>query len=513
MHLSIFEIPFIQDDIVSYLASNDLKQCCLVSKAWLGFFNPYLWQSMTLWETYYQKESQNAQCLAVLQKNMHHVKTLNDLYCDHSLIAASSGVFPRLRTFISHPPIYHGLQTYNQILKLIGLHPQLHSFTLKVWDLIDPLASDLAQAIKTHPGPKEFRLFGHTLSLTAAQDVMFACRHLETLVWGLRYRGMPPELHVIELAKERDLMRATAETRIKRLDIDTLSTYSTTKLLVPLLHRCTYLEYLRFTMNCRDHWAQELAQLKSVITERCPSLKYLGLLEYPNSYFISDPVSAILSRTTRGLEFLETNIRKWTPSIVKALSDHHSHTLKSIQLTTPMPVEYFVQIASSCVNLKILRCERGLSLESFRINGKQLVKIRWNCQGLRQLQVRWGHTPADWPPRYRQELLKYMGKQIGRLANLQELEIDGKDLASLQYGRLRLGNLRQLRTLVVLDTFKDVKWSAEDAEWMLEHWPRLVRIEGREGDHLAEAFEVLLHRRPWLETPTRPIYCSIRNYF
>lgn len=170
--------------------------------------------------------------------------------------------------------------------------------------------------------------------------------------------------------------------------------------------------------------------------------------------------------------------------------NHHSHTLKSIQLTgsaRSIPIEYFVQIANSCLHLKTLRCEYGLSLASFRTNGKQLVKFRWNCQGLRRLRVRWRHPPVDWPEGYCRRLLKYMGKQIGRLANLKELEIDGKDLASLQYGRLGLRDLRQLHTLLVLDTFKDVKWSAEDAEWMLEHWPRLVRIEGREGDHLAEA--------------------------
>lgn len=83
----------------------------------------------------------------------------------------------------------------------------------------------------------------------------------------------------------------------------------------------------------------------------------------------------------------------------------------------------------------------------------------------------------------------------------------GGDLAALQYGRLSLENLRQLRTLVLLDTFKDVKWSVDDAEWMMEHWPRLTLSEGREGDHLAEVFEVFLQRRPCLDRPTRNKYC------
>ncbi|KAF9325758.1 hypothetical protein BG006_010768 [Podila minutissima] len=298
---------------------------------------------MTLWRTYHHTESEKTECLAVLQKNMHHVETLNDLHCDRALFTISS---------------------------------------------------------ETHPGLKEFRLFGHTLSLALAQDVMLACRHLGTLVWVFGFRGMPHEPHAIELAKERELTRTTVETRIKRLDIHSVSTYLETKLLIPLLRRCTNLKCLRFTMNRLDHMGQELAQFKSVIMERCPSLKYLGLLECPIGYFIGEPGSAILSRTTGGLEFVETNIRRWTPPIVQALSDHHSHTLKSIQLTgsaRSIPIEYFVQIANSCLHLKTLRCEYVLSLASFRTNGKQLVKFRWNCQGLRQLRVRWGHPPADWP--------------------------------------------------------------------------------------------------------------------
>lgn len=62
MHLSIF-VPFIQDDIVYDLTSSNLKQCCLVTKAWLGYFNPYLWLSMLLGRTYGREESDNAGCL------------------------------------------------------------------------------------------------------------------------------------------------------------------------------------------------------------------------------------------------------------------------------------------------------------------------------------------------------------------------------------------------------------------------------------------------------------------
>ncbi|KAG0337620.1 hypothetical protein BG000_005208 [Podila horticola] len=512
MHLSIFEIPFIQDDIASYLTNKDLKQCRLVSQAWLGYFNPYLWQSMTLGRSYHHPESKKAERLAVLEKNMHYVKTLNDLHCNHTLFITSPGFFPRLQTIVCYPTIYDKLETYNRVLKLIGLHPQLRSVTLKVCEMTEPLASNLAHAIETHPGLREFRLFGQTVSLTLAQDVMFACRHLETLVWGLAFRGLPHAPHVIELAKERELMRATSETRIRRLDIRYLSTYLEEKLLIPLLHRCTNLERLRFTLNRIYHRSSELVQLKAVIQERCPGIKYLSLFDATFFRYECTPQSAILSSTTGGLEFFETNLKRSSLETVRVLLDHHSHTLKSIQLTGPaqsIPIEHFVQIANSCLHLETLRCEYELSLTSFRTNGKQLVKIRWNCHGLRRLRVRWGLPPADLPAGYYRHLLKYMGKRIGMLANLQELEIDGKDLVSQQYGRLGMENLRQLRTLVVLGTFKDVKWSAEDAEWMLEHWPRLVRIEGREGDHLAKAFEVFSLRRPWLDRATPPTYFTI----
>ncbi|KAG0036125.1 hypothetical protein BGZ82_004674 [Podila clonocystis] len=516
MHLSIFEILIIQDDIASYLANKDLKQRCLVSKTWLGYFNPYLWQSMTLWRTYCLEDHVRTQCLAVLEKNMHHVKTLHDLHCDHTLLTTSSGLFPWLRTFICKPSIDHNQETYNRALKLIGLHPQLHSVTLDVWEMIDPLASDLARVIETHPGLKEFSLFGSTLSLPLAQDVMFACRHLEILVWGLRFHGVPHATHVIELAKERELTRTTSDTRIKRLDIRYSSTYLETKLLIPLLHRCTNLERLRFTLDRQDHRHPELAQLKSVIQERCPRINYLGLIERYIDRYNSDPNSEILSSTAGGLEFFETNLTIRSPPIVRALLDHHSRTLRSVQLTGSMqsiPFAYFAQIANSCLHLETLRCEYELSLVSFRSDDEPLIKFRWNCQRLRRLRVHWGLPPADWLARHFQQLLMYMGEQIGRLANLQELEIDGKDLASLQYGRLGLGDLRQLRTLIVLDTFEDVKWSAGDAAWMLEHWPRLTRIEGREGDHLAKAFEVFSRRRPWLDRPTRPTRCNFKISF
>lgn len=72
--------------------------------------------------------------------------------------------------------------------------------------------------------------------------------------------------------------------------------------------------------------------------------------------------------------------------------------------------------------------------------------------------------------------------------------MDRGDLAALQYVWLALLNQRQPRILVILYTFKDVKCDVDDAEWMMEHWPRLTRIEGREGYHLVEVFGIILLR-------------------
>lgn len=90
----------------------------------------------------------------------------------------------------------------------------------------EQLASNLAQTIETHPGLRELRLFGHTIALALAQDVIFSSRNLETLVRGLGRRGLPHEWDAIELAKARELTKATSDTLIKNLDIRYMSVYS-----------------------------------------------------------------------------------------------------------------------------------------------------------------------------------------------------------------------------------------------------------------------------------------------
>lgn len=86
---------------------------------------------------------------------------------------------------------------------------------MDVWDINEQLASDLAQTIETHPGLRELRLFGHTIALALAQDVIFASRNLETLVSGLECHGLPHERDAIELRKARELTMTTSDTRIK----------------------------------------------------------------------------------------------------------------------------------------------------------------------------------------------------------------------------------------------------------------------------------------------------------
>ncbi|KAF9358463.1 hypothetical protein BGX26_001683 [Mortierella sp. AD094] len=175
--------------------------------------------------------------------------------------------------------------------------------------------------------------------------------------------------------------------------------------------------------------------------------------------------------------------KKYILSLVR----YHAKTLTAIDFSMhPLKIHYFVHLVSGLPNLRTVLSKVLLKPRSEDESDlDQVFKKDWACLGVTHLDLDLSQAckiksveDPSWKGSVADRCISYIFPQIGRITELKEWSLGGKvDLLSLDDGYLELlAGLKRLDTLR-LNRWSDYRMGAKEADWMLENWPQLRRIE------------------------------------
>ncbi|KAF9917764.1 hypothetical protein BX616_011355 [Lobosporangium transversale] len=226
-----------------------------------------------------------------------------------------------------------------------------------------------------------------------------------------------------------------------------------------------------------------------------------------------------------------------------AIINHHSLTLINFSNFQKCSIKTLSQLANGLPHLRSL--DIAIEINGSDVDGENehagadrdplndsslkvegLGMRQWTCLGLRELGLELRATGFDdhdddeggeggeerinisregawWEKPKIKEDLNEMFTQLGRLEQLQELFIQAHDninvdILALKHGYLsRLCMLKQLRGLCYEPDGHRIEWGQEEAQWMVEHWTKLVCIEMEDQEGGLFQMEMLT-LRPWI---------------
>ncbi|KAF9170550.1 hypothetical protein BGX20_008822 [Mortierella sp. AD010] len=149
-----------------------------------------------------------------------------------------------------------------------------------------------------------------------------------------------------------------------------------------------------------------------------------------------------------------------------------------------------------------------------------MSRKKWVCLRLIQMDfsIDIGHNiggveASEWKSSLEDESMNHVLTQIGRLTNLEEWSLGSNlDLLTLKGNRYlcKLTELKQLKMLRLKQAYSPYLMASEEADWIIENWPRLVHlvIDNREASRRAYESDIfstetftntLAKRRPWIQ--------------
>ncbi|KAF9203897.1 hypothetical protein BGZ49_005914 [Haplosporangium sp. Z 27] len=287
------------------------------------------------------------------------------------------------------------------------------------------------------------------------------------------------------------------------------------------MQRCPLLE----TLTTRGLQDETLSDITRVLREgRCSLLKHVEISDPEYSTHKATIIEELLcsigsmtSTTTDDTHVdrkggLVTYIQglggKWSPAIIPC----HAYTLTRLELSKSALFGLLTlsEIVYGLPKLLKLTIRIWLSSADEEVLAtKGISKLKWICNGLTDLELAFDSYPLQdvldpaWNGSCLDRSYTWLFSQIGELKMLRDLSLTSLfELLSLRSGPKyveKLSELEQLRTLR-LDIAAPRFIGAMEAEWMIEHWPRLIEvgITERYQNNLEEFCTILKDRRPRL---------------
>ncbi|KAG0366199.1 hypothetical protein BGZ54_005675 [Gamsiella multidivaricata] len=531
MDLSIFDIPLLKDEVTQYLSKQDLARSVQVCRAWSAWFTPTLWRTVN----FNNRASIAGQGLSALTRYQDHVQSI--VAFQYYLGSASMALRPfRNLQSLEHRTLQANVHEDTIVLLVIGGTPSLQRLKLTLSLVREEIQTQLIDALHSLPRLRSLALTCYQITpVGVIQRIIDSCSHIETLHLDLGSSVVKEPYSQGDDRKQcllaKRVMEQMLDTRIRRLSIRVSLASQESAILIPLLERCPLLERLEVDWL---HHPDTLGQIIDVLRRRkCPLLKHalLGAVlrfDAAEGQF-AELISALgsgerVDETIRnngcdhgyrgyGLHtFTVESILPFEQQSALALTRHHSQTMTVLDLMSlrELRIQLFVGMMEGLPRLQRLMAAVWLGHKQDGGPGMDTVfKTQWSCLGLTELrlglqlseEVRLepDHRPGNLS--VADQYIGYMFSQIGRLTQLKECNLtSGVNLLDLEKGYLtHLIKLKQLRGLN-LRRCTSCKLSVDVAQWMLDHWPRLIYLVVFAFEWPLDAGKaVLQEKRPWMQ--------------
>ncbi|KAI1314965.1 hypothetical protein EDD11_001449 [Mortierella claussenii] len=496
--LSSLDIPHIRDRICLDLSLQDTAHCVLVSKDWSIFFTPALWAHVHL--DLYNHPVKTLQLLASLQT----LRTLS--------VSQANG---------KNGPLTKELTKTLQSLS--GLH-ELH---LTVNDYI-PQA--LQKLLAVCPGCESIRLDLRLRNDIGEEDNEWSDRHRPS-------RSKPESLEIQHIRQlmtwdtghdnddDEDTIKVNTDDvfRVREFRVQFDDDEITPHVLSPFLEKCSLLEELAI------HGLSQYSCVKYVIGmlrgNLLPRLKRLDLNVADSGTSLEDQTCELLqlaghdhggNHDNSGLEslFMASN-DPFTQRCLDPLVRHHFQVLTHLLIDGHLALDAFMSLVTNLGHLESLSVRvlpYMISEESgLLVNAATYLSFEqqtWKSAGsLRRFELRldpdenldlWFES-SEWNPCLLYRGLKVLFLGLSRLTLLEELKIHMESTNVLKLSNdflQQLSGLKRMRLLGCYQSFSP-ELGKDEAEWMLQHWPRLTEVR---QSRVQEAFRKrMMDARPWIQ--------------
>ncbi|KAG0199789.1 hypothetical protein BGX28_007000 [Mortierella sp. GBA30] len=440
MTLSIFEIPHIQDSIVSLLSSNETVLCTRVCRVWYDVFLPYLYRSLDITDQRTFDLFTTQKSLGALVRNQSHVRALETTFlstlirlCPGPLSALTLNNLRRLHCSLPkfrrqlHLPERNKTDGDINILHFIKTHLQLESIILEL-NKLSPMHLDMLIDIleaRRHHRLHELRIHCHNITMHLTGDLLFAavsasCSYpppapsisssssvssssgsssLRMPLEIFEFRILAPEFEDNSADDASIESRGTWDTfkgyRSLNIDSAPMETDSAIKdlsffvydhlmehfLLIPLLQRSPGLERLCLVnISIDDTWQA----LGNHLTKDGQNIKYLSLGEGPLATSADEDLAPVFDGCIHGLlSFTALTRLPLARLCVESILWNLGRTVETLDLAKleRWSFHLFLELIHGCPRLRVLRTSIGFGseLDLEVMEDQSLLFRNWPC--------------------------------------------------------------------------------------------------------------------------------------
>ncbi|KAF9418119.1 hypothetical protein BGZ76_004440 [Entomortierella beljakovae] len=340
--------------------------------------------------------------------------------------------------------------------------------------------------------------YNNEFSLVSKQEVIKACSHLDSLKFIDITHTSPFSFQTdsetaIAVVKS---MNDSQDMKIKKLDIRLSSKYEEACILIPLLNICRELRSLTLNSDFQPNTVANIARIfKSgsyinldelhlrVIREvDQDDIRLPTILDAFNEAFVGKTYMIGLGHGLHSLS-LGNKMEIHRP-LIQCITKFQLTRLELLD-TTRISIPLFSEVMHSLPNLISVQAAIHTKYHAqVGFHADEDIYKEWMCVGLAELKILIERSyvkrtisgkPIESPN-------TFLFDQIGRLEHLTDFDITTRyqDILSLKSGpgHLRqLSGLKQLRSIKI--TSSECHLGAEEAQWMIDNWPKLTFIEGK----------------------------------
>ncbi|KAG0339513.1 hypothetical protein BG000_001941 [Podila horticola] len=539
------EIPFIKDTISSYLILPELAICARVCSTWYLAFSAVLYKEVSFdsqrmlanfGSPHGQRGlSRNAECVHVIRSEFCYVfQALPEApFCNLRLLSTLASEYPNKGIV--------DVTNTRRILKFVSLNQSLQEICLRNFPwMCESTALQLKETLQNHPRLKILSLSSfreaslgnliHVLRGIANLDKLsLVCR--SAISWE---EGSSLAEALADNATEFPLLDAGTVCQLKVLEMSADLSMIAQVTLFPLLRHCQHLDRLHIP-NVDIENGPQFNELCRLINISCPRLKHLA----SDCRRGTDASLASLLKSCRNLR----SYKQLQPQPLGSLSvsallslDRHSTTLESLDISQCSGIDSkdLQLILTSCPNLQVFealpwtnssfRNEARLNVQDMftpvRVTSLSTTPVAkssvaasrpglWVCHRLRVIKLGFSGFSESATAQEVAPFTDAVYHQLSLLTELEELHLAGECMIapsavdgqqqqqphtqqhqegrqrwafsfSLNSGLWKLGKLKKLHTVNVCKILHH-QIRVEEARWMVEHWPRLVRFCGPVG--------------------------------
>ncbi|KAF9913846.1 hypothetical protein BX616_009462 [Lobosporangium transversale] len=496
MKLHPFDIPEVLDKIVFHLKRRDILSCIYVSKPFHRAFIKFLWRSISVtpWTDWHSLGSQE------LDKYKHYIESIFFVGCFPENILSLRGC-GRLRSLAAKSG---DTQHFEDIQSSFSNLMIANSSTLRECK-IEAYASTLrlcsSKAALQCFYLKELELDGFVVQ-TQEIDLFFQmCSQLKVLKltnvdlqWpfgGLmgafgsntEVAGSQPG---VALSISAPTIRNVQKLTLFQIKVLGCSPRSEAHDLAVLVRSCPELRSLKLMDDLGQDEALDFCRTLTQDPWPLPCLESLDISDVP----LEDEDLATLLAKMNQLQQLYAWESEFGPLCLSELLKSRSSLDGGGRLCDTVEMLTVISLNSEygIVQTIMSSCKHLITLRSGEITVTEIVEGKeWVCSKLKKLDVDLIFDGADGESEERKAKQQKVFGHLGKLTKLQNLQLTGVTASiagtrtldlRLESGLDKLVGLKQLRCLVFC---RESHWMGlEEAIWMVENWPCLMRVIGPE---------------------------------